>query len=58
MPAFVVQGGSDGTWGTEHNDSHAVFSDPTTGNLTIVSYENDGVYYENEAVTVYDRQYT
>jgi len=58
MPAFVAQGGSDGTWGTEHNDNHAVYSSATTGNLTIVSYENEAVFYENEAVTIYDRQYS
>lgn len=58
MPAFVAQGGGDDVWGTKHNDSHAVYSDPTTGNLTIVSYENETVFYENEAVTIYDRQYS
>ena len=45
-----AQGGADGTWGTEILDFLDAFANIATGDLRIISYENETVFYENDKV--------
>ena len=57
MRTLPAQGGSDGTWGDELNDFLSVAHDPTTGHLSILTYDGDVLVYEGEVVTEYVTTY-